>query len=254
MPRRPHIYATLATLWLAMAGFAAADTATNSFFARAEKNFLQAQQHYLANTNAATNALVFAQACFELADAATNETQRAEIARLGIAVCHHWLAREPAAAPGHYYLGMNLGQLAKAEAPSLAAYKLVHEVEREFQAAAKLDVHYDYAGPARLLGLLYLQAPGWPLSVGNKRKAGEWLERAAALAPDYPENQLCLAEAQLKWRQREELETTLKKIAALWPAARARFTGEKWEQNWQRWDARRATLTASYQWFYGGEP
>ena len=124
---------------------------------------------------------------------------------------------------------MNLGELAQAEAPSLAAYRLVHEVEREFKAAAELDVRFDHAGPARNLGELYFQAPGWPLSVGSKHKAREWLERAVALAPEYPENQLNLAEAQLKWHQHEALETTLKNLDAIWPAARTNFTGAAWE-------------------------
>ena len=75
---------------------------------------------------------------------------------------------------------MNFGELAEAEAPSIAAYKLVNEIEREFKAAADLDEHFDYAGPARCLGLLYRDAPGWPISIGSKHKAREWLERAAA--------------------------------------------------------------------------
>ena len=119
---------------------------------------------------------------------ATNDAARAEFARTGIAVCRQWLARESNSAPGHYYFAMNLGKLAQAEAPSLAAYRLVHEVEREFTAAAELDVRFDHAGPARSLGELYFQAPGWPFSVGSKHRAREWFDRAAALAPEYPGN------------------------------------------------------------------
>ncbi len=149
---------------------------------------------------------------------------------------------------------MNLGQLAKAKAPSIAAYKLVHEVEREFTKTAELDVHFDHAGPARTLGLLYFQAPGWPLSVGSNHKAREWLERAAELAPDYPGNQLNLAEAQLKWHQHDELEATLKKLDAIWPAARTNLTGESWEPAWQDWAARRAALKDDFERLYGGKP
>lgn len=242
-------------LWCSFTGPVQADSATNLFFnARAEKNFLQAQKEYQSATNSTTNILQFAKACFTLADLATNDTQRAEVAQRGIEVCRQWLAREPKSAPGHYYLAMNLGQLAQAEAPSLAAYHLVHEVEREFQRAAELDVTFDHAGPARTLGLLYFQAPGWPLSIGSKAKAREWLERAAELAPDYPGNQLNLAEARLKWRQREELVDTLKKMDAIWPAARTNLTGENWEQAWHEWDARRAAVKAGAKNVYGGQP
>jgi len=241
-----------ALIWLALTGPARAESSTNQvFIARAEKTFLEAQKNYLAATNSTTNALAFAQAAFNLADLATNDDQRAESARHGIAVCRQWLARESGSAAGHYYLAMNLGQLAKAKAPSLTAYRLVHEVESEFLTAAKLDVQVDHAGPARTLGVLYFQAPGWPFSIGSDDKAREWLERAARLAPDYPGNELALAEAQLKWRQRDELEATLKKLDAIWPAARTNLTGESWEPSWQEWDAKRAALKAGFEKLYG---
>jgi hypothetical protein len=185
---------------------------------------------------------------------ATNETQRAEIARCGIAVCRQWLAREPKSAPGHYYLAVNLGKLAQAEAPSIAAYKLVHEMELEFLQAAELDVRFDHAGPARSLGELYFQAPGWPFSVGSKHKSREWLERAVTLAPEYPGNQLNLAEAQLKWRQPEAFEATLKNLDARWPSAKTNFTGAAWEPCWLDWNARRTALKAEFQKIYQRAP
>ena len=90
--------------------------------------------------------------------------------------------------------GHDYGQLARAEAPSLAAYRLVRQMEREFKTAADLDKSFDYAGPERTLGLLYRDAPGWPVSIGSRRTAREYLELAAKLAPDYPGNHLNLVE------------------------------------------------------------
>ncbi|HZI32100.1 MAG TPA: hypothetical protein VFF11_07145, partial [Candidatus Binatia bacterium] len=206
-----------------------------------------------ANTNSMAAALEVGRTSADLAGLATNDTQRAEVARRGIAVCRQWLNQEPNSGAGHYYLAINLGQLAQAEAPSLAAYRLVHEVEREFKKAAELDVKFDHAGPARTLGLLYFQAPGWPLSVGSNSKAREWLKRAAELAPNYPGNQLNLAEAQLKWREHEELEATIKKMDTIWPIAKTNLVGEAWQENWQEWDARRAALKADYERLYGGK-
>jgi hypothetical protein len=230
---------------LALAIGAAGQTATNHVFAvRAQNAFALAEKNYLADTNSTAAASQLALASFNLTDFATNDTQRAAFARRGIEVCRQWLARAPKSAPGHYYLAMNLGELAQAEAPSLAAYKLVHEVEHEFKLAAELDVHFDHAGPARTLGELYFQAPGWPLSIGSKHKAREWFERAVQLAPKYPGNQLDLAEAQLKWRQQIELETTLTNLAIIWPAAQSNFTGETWERTWLDWNARRSALQA----------
>ncbi len=235
----------LATL---LSGETARASETNSvFYLRAEAAFQLAEKNFPATNNFIAAAEELARASFDLAELATNETQRAEISRRGIAACRDWLAREPKAAAAHYYLAMNVGELAQAEAPSLAAYKMVHEVEREFTAAAELDVRYDFAGPARNLGELYFQAPSWPLSVGSKHKAREWLERAATLAPEYPENLLCLAEAQLQWRQLDEAAKTLRQLTASWPAAVTNLTGETREKDWREWTARRVAATAEYR-------
>ena len=222
-------------------------TANLLFLARAQTAFAQAQKNHLADTNSAAAARELARTSFDLAELATNETRRAESARCGIDASRRIIAHEPKSAPGHYYLAMNLGELAQAEAPSLAAYKMVHEVEREFAAAADLDVRYDFAGPARNLGELYFQAPSWPLSVGSKHKAREWLERAAALVPEYPENLLCLAEAQLQWRQLDEAAKTLRQLAANWPAAVTNLTGEAREKDWREWTLRRVAATTEYR-------
>ncbi len=248
------VFAIVAAMALAALVACGQTVRTEVFVARAEKAFAGAWQKFQSDTNSADAACEFGRASSELAELATNDTQRAEVARRGIAVCRQLLAKEPDSAPGHYYLAMNLGQLAQADAPSLTAYRLVHEVEHEFKTAAALNVRLDYGGPARTLGLLYYQAPGWPLSVGSKSKAREWLERAATLAPDYPENQLNLAEAQLKWRERKKLEATLKKLDAIWPVARTNLTGEAWQESWQEWDSRRAALKADYRRIYAAKP
>ncbi len=217
-----------------------ADESRNPIFAgRAGAEFHRAQTQFQSHTNEPAAAWQFARACYDFADFATNNTERAALAEQGIAACRQLLAREPKSAPGHYYLGMNFGKLADAEAPSMAAYKLVHEVEHEFKLAAELDEHFDFAGPARDLGELYFQAPGWPLSVGSKHKSREWLERAVKLAPNYPENHLNLIEARLKWNDRAGAQRELKALDALWPDAQTIFTGEAWEQSWNDWSTRR---------------
>lgn len=225
-----------------------AQPATNRIFAaRAEKKFLRAQTNFQSDQNNPTNGWQFARACFDFADFSTNETQRADIARLGIAAAQSALARDPKSAPAHYYLAMDDGQLAQAEEPSIASYKLIRQIEREFKTADGLDEQFDFAGPARNLGLLYRDAPGWPISIGSKRKAREYLETAATLAPDYPENQLNLAETFLKWRQRDDAEKTLRKLDAIWPVAQTNLTGEFWEQSWSDWKSRRAAANAEFE-------
>jgi hypothetical protein len=223
---------------VAAATFAQSNT-NPVFAARAEKAFRLAQIQFASATNDSP-AWQFARACFDFVDFATNDTERADIASQGIAACRKLLARETNSAPGHYYLAMNEGQLAKALAPSLAAYRLVRQMEREFKAAADLDKSFDYAGPERDLGLLYRDAPGWPFSIGSRHKTREWLEQAAKLAPDYPENHLNLAESFLQWHESDNAKSELKALDALWPEAQTNLAGEAWEQSWDDWSTRRA--------------
>ena len=218
-----------AVLLLAAGGMVfAGDAQTNIFAIRAAAEFQRAQSRFQAGTNDPDAAWQFARAGFDFADFATNDTERAAIARQGIAACQELLARDTNSAPGHYYLAMNYGQLARAEAPSVAAYRLVKQIEHEFKTAADLDKSFDYAGPERNLGLLYRDAPGWPFSIGSKRKARDFLDQAAKLAPDYPENHLNLAESFLQWHESDDAKSELKTLDALWPAAQTNFTGEAW--------------------------
>lgn len=226
-------------LLFATVGLASAGPDPAGVFARrAGAEFRRAQIRFESATNDPTAAWQFARACFDFADFATNDIQRAEIAQQGIAACQLAITNNPALAPARYYLGMNLGRLADTKR-NLVALRMVKEMEREFKTSSELDRQFDYAGPARNLGLLYRDAPGWPASIGSRRKAREWLERAVKLAPDYPENQLNLLESHLQWNERETAAFELKTLDSIWLDALKKFAGEAWEQSQADWSARR---------------
>jgi hypothetical protein len=226
----------LVTIGLLAAGWGCLGDSYSSFLKRAERNYRQARERYQANTNDSEAAWQFGRACFDRADLARDDDERESIAKEGIAACRQVTAREPKLAAGHYYLAMTLGQLAQTK--SLGALRLVGEMEREFKTARELDGKWDYAGPDRNLGLLYLEAPGWPASIGSRSNARKHLARAVELAPDYPENRLCLLEAFLKWEDRKNLPRELKATGDLLSRARKEFSGETWEQSWEDWDKR----------------
>jgi hypothetical protein len=221
-------------------GTALAGAAQDKVFAqRACAAYDQARAQYLSQTNNPVLACEFARTCFDWAGWATNKAQRAEIAQQGIAACRRGLLFTNSAAP-HYYLALNLGQLAQAE--TFSALKIVREMSREFLAAKDLDARFDFAGPDRSLGLLYRDAPGWPLSIGNKARAREFLEEAIELAPDYPENILNLAESEVKWGETPGARQQLAALDALWPKAQITLAGQAWEPSWDDWSSRRDEL------------
>lgn len=214
--------------------------ATNSPCAHAEAEFVAAQA---ANAAARTNVALACQlgrTAFLWADCATNDQRRAQIANEGIRACRDAVARDPQSAAAHYYLAQNLGELARTK--SLGALKLVREMEKTWLRAVALDERLDFAGPDRSLGMLYLDAPGWPTSVGSNAKARAHLERAVQLAPDYPDNRLTLAEALLRWHKRDELAAQIGALDELRSRAKVTFAGPDWEAAWLDWEARLAEL------------
>ena len=170
-------------------------TAPASLVERVQAAFRTAQARFAGEPANTAAAWEFARTAFERAEYATNNAERAALAIQGIDACRQTLARDAKSAPMHFYLGMNLGQLARTKL--LGALPMVGEMERAFQAAAELDAQFAHAGPDRCLGLLYYQAPVIG-SVGSRTKARKHLERAAEIAPGFPENRLNLAEAYLK--------------------------------------------------------
>lgn len=207
------------------------------FAALARRAYLEARTRFQKEINDPTAGWQFGRACFDWAEFATSNNQRAQIAEEGIAACRDAIARDPKSAPARYYLGMNLGQLARTK--TLGALRLVDEMEHEFKIVRNLDPKFDHAGADRNLGLLYLEAPAIA-SIGSRSRARTHLQRAAQLAPDYPENRLNLLEAYLRWGDRTGARRELQALEALWPGARAKFTGDDWTLTWKDWDERLA--------------
>ncbi len=200
-----------------------------------EQTYLEAKAEYKTNSLSDAADRKFASACFDKADNAPDDKVREAFAQEGIDACQAWLARDPKKGAAHYYLGMNLAQLARTK--TLGALSVVKQMEKEWLATLNLDPNCDYAGADRNLGLLYRDAPGFPLSVGSKSKAEACLRHAIQLSPEYPENWLNLIETHLKHKP-SSVPDEFAKLKALLPAARRQFSGLEWQSSWQDWDPR----------------
>ncbi len=215
-----------------------------SVFSRADDTtrFVEITEKTLRTTraNLATNlndtAWHYARALFERAEFATNSTQRADLANDGVILCRRLVTAQPKNVGRHFYLGMNLGQLARTK--MFGAIPLVDEMEGAFEKARALDEKFESAGPDRNLGLLYLEAPRWPISVGNQMKTRKHLVSAVELAPDFPENRLNLLDALLRWGDEKAVAEQREALAKLLPAARKQLTGDAWASSWADWEKR----------------
>lgn len=135
------------------------------------------------------------------------------------------VARWPHSAAAHYLLAYATGLVA--EHRPLQALELVPVIEREAQLAADLDAAIDNGGPERMLGELYLRAPGFPISIGDSALAVEHYRRAVALAPDHRANRLGLVEALLA---EEQLPVACDELRALFSLLAPETPNGDWQR------------------------
>ena len=187
-------------------------------------------------TNNVETAWIFAQACFDWADFATTDSDRAEVAQEGIAAARRAIALEPQCGPAYHYLALNLGQLARTKL--LGALKLLGEMEGAWKQSIALDPNFRFASAHRSLGMLYRDAPGWPTSLGDRSKARTHLKKAVELAPSYPDNQLTLIETYLDWGDKKAAAPLIAGFESITKTAREQLTGEQWNLSWREWQQR----------------
>lgn len=211
-------------------------TLSAKFSDSAQIKLINARKKFQADTNSVPASWALGQACFWRGEFAANDEERKALANEGIAVCRALTISAPTVPEGHYYLAMNLGQLARTK--WLEALGIVKDLERGLKLASGMNPRLDHAGPDRCLGLLYRDAPGWPVSVGSKSKGRTHLLRAVELAPDFPENHLVLVETWVMWKEKKILQRDLDTLAALLPKARKQFAGEDWAAMWDDWERR----------------
>jgi len=211
-------------------------TDTNTTRGYLELEYQKWSKQFHTNTNSAEAAWNFGRACFDMSTLHKDTAEEAKYAQEGIDATRAAVALAPNSAPAHYYLGMDMGQLADTKR-NLSAFRMVKDMEREFSAARALDKHFDFAGPSRNLGLLYRDAPTI-ISIGSRSKARQYLEESVELAPEFLENQLNLIESYLKWDYKTEAVRQFGDLEKIWPQAQKEFTGVAWETSWKDWNKR----------------
>ncbi len=133
---------------------------------------------------------------------------------------------------GHYWYAINVGLLADVDR-SLGLNAVV-EMESVLKRAIEIDEKHDYAGPLRVLGILYLRAPGPPISLGSTRKGLRLLERAVQLYPDYPENRLYLGEALRVFGQMDEARAQWEQVLKLPVCPDRQWENGQWRNEAQK--------------------
>jgi tetratricopeptide (TPR) repeat protein len=128
--------------------------------------------------------------------------------------------RAPADPECDYRLAIALGQQARERTSTGqdALGKIVDLLHRAIARAPDLDS----AGPHRVLALVLLRAPSWPLGPGDPEAALAEARAAVRRFPDAPDNQLALAEALAASGMRDEARAAYARALALATAAQSR--------------------------------
>lgn len=159
----------------------------------------QARQHFLAAARAdegRVEGLLGAVVTGAwLIEHSTDGARRAELATEGVQLAQWCQQRAPQRIDCDYRLALALGQQAR-ERPTTAADalpRIVALLEKVISAAPELDE----AGGHRVLALVLLRAPAWPLGPGDPEQGLTQALAAVAVSPAFPPNQLTLSEALL---------------------------------------------------------
>jgi tetratricopeptide (TPR) repeat protein len=131
--------------------------------------------------------------------------ERTRLAESAVVVGQLCEEHAPAAPACDYWLAAALGLQAR-ERTATAKDALSRMTDLLHRALLK-DPSIDRAGPHRLLAIVLVRAPSWPLGPGDPGAALPEAEAAVRAAPDFPPNQLALGEALRKNGRSDQART-----------------------------------------------
>jgi len=196
-------------------------SSSKPYVTKSQKDFEVHQRHLLQDNGERSNTLIrLAQICCilgELMEAA----QRLDYYEKGAYYAEMLIRENPGWAAGYYWKGINLCGVAEVGGAG-RALRLLPDIVEIMEKAAAIDPTVDQAGPHRVLGRIYSEAPAWPISVGDMNKSLHHLTLAAQIAPDNTTNHLYLAETLLRLDKQQQALAELEKVFqstqhALWP-------------------------------------
>lgn len=156
----------------------------------AERLWLQAAVTDAADTEPIIGAV---RAQVWLAENDPDPERRRETATESVSTAQWCSRRDPANPTCSYWLALAVG--VQADQRRATADDGLKVMIRSLHSAIERAEGTDHAGPHRVLALVLLRAPGWPVGPGDPDTALVHAKRAAELFPDFAPNWLALGEA-----------------------------------------------------------
>lgn len=140
------------------------------------------------------------------------EEERLEVYEKGREYVERAKELAPDSADSLYWYAAILGRIGQTRGilQSLFMVKPIHEsLERV------LELDPEYASAYFVLSILYMEAPRWPISIGNKDKSLEYALRSVALEPKNYDFLYNLAVVYIDNNQKEKAQVTLEELLLL---------------------------------------
>lgn len=116
---------------------------------------------------------------------------------------------DPKSPDAYYWLAALTGRVGQTRG-ILQSLFMINPMKEALDTAIEIDPNY--AAAYYVLSLLYTEAPGWPVSIGNKQKALEYAQKAVDLAPDDIEFNVHLAKALINNKRTKEAVAVLNRV------------------------------------------
>jgi hypothetical protein len=169
--------------------------------------------------------LLLARCSLMKADFEGKSDRRIELCEQGYEAARR-ASRGPDDAEAAYLQAVNLGLYVQAK--GLTAVGRLSELVKLLKVAGQ-QPQLDDGGPLRVLGLLYVKAPAWPVGPGDLDLGLDLLKKAAETYPEHPLNHLFYAEALIADGQKEQARAELERTRVL---ATPQRLGD-WSARWQ---------------------
>ncbi len=139
--------------------------------------------------------LVYFSVFFGLGDELPKD-EKEELLKIGYLASEKALKLEPKKIEGHYWYAVNVGAYGVTHG-ILSALEMVEVSVKSLDECIKIDPKYHWAGPYRVLGRYYYEAPSI-ISIGDLKASEIYLKKALELEPDFNVNLMYMGILQMK--------------------------------------------------------
>ncbi len=150
---------------------------------------------------------------FWLGDYASDAAEKEKIYAEGVEIGKKAVEAAPDSVAAHMWYASNMGNHGLMRGMMSSLFYL-GPIEKHGKRAIELDENYFHAGPLRLMGRFYHQAPGWPVGSGDHKKALDCLEKAVKIAPDFGFNKTYLADLLIAKGKKDDAKKLLEEVLA----------------------------------------